>query len=80
MQSSIERERLMKTMHDEPANAWAVLAGCAAGLAIIALLVVMVVSDERIMGGTATQGTKLPRAAASARPDVADRCATRCRA
>ena len=62
MQSSIERERLMKTLHDEPANAWVVLAGCAAGLAIVVLLVAMVVRDERVMGGSAAQGAILPRA------------------
>ncbi len=64
MQSSIERRRLLKMMSDEPINGFA-MAKCAAGLAIVVLLVVMAVSDERVIGGSVAQGTTPPRAAAA---------------
>lgn len=49
----------------EPANAWLVLAKCAAGLMIVVALVVLVVSDERVLGGIAGTATNPPRAAAA---------------
>ena len=65
MQSSSERRRLVKTMADELVNAWLVLTKCAAGLAIVVLLIVMVVSDERVMSGSLAHGAAPPRAAAA---------------
>lgn len=38
MQSSAQRHRLLKAMYAEPLHAWIVLARCAAGLAVIALI------------------------------------------
>ena len=46
MQSSFERRRLLKIMHDEPASVWMVLAECTAGLAVIALITVIGYSDN----------------------------------
>ena len=65
MLSLSERRKLMKTIADEPVNAWLVLTKCAAGLAIVVQLVVMVVSDERVMSGSLAQGAEPPRAAAA---------------
>ncbi len=65
MQSSIECRRLLKMMSDEPINVRFAMAKCAAGLAIVVLLVVMAVSDERVIGGSVAQGTTPPRAAAA---------------
>jgi hypothetical protein len=65
MLSSSERRRLERTMADEPVNAWLVLSECAAGLAIVALLVVLAVSDERVMSGSLAQGVAPQRAVAT---------------
>lgn len=62
MQSLSERRRLVKTMAEEPVDAWLVLAKCAASLAIVVLLVALVVSDERVMSGSRAQGATPPRA------------------
>ncbi len=40
MQSRVERERLLKLMGREPVGSWLVLARCAAGLAVIVLIVI----------------------------------------
>lgn len=50
-------------MMEQPVNAWLVLSECAAGLAIIALLTVLVVSDERVMSGSLAQAVAPPRTA-----------------
>jgi hypothetical protein len=63
MQSASERRRLLDTMHQERVNPAAILTKCAAGLAIIVLLATMVVSDGRVVDGTAAQGTTPSRAA-----------------
>lgn len=65
MQSSRERKRLLDTMYQEHVNPAAILAKCVAGLAIVVLLVTMVVSDGRVMDGSAAQVTTPPRAAAA---------------
>lgn len=65
MQSSSEPRRLMKTMADEPVMAWRVLVECAAGLAIVVLLLVLVVGDERVMGGYLAQREAPTRAGAA---------------
>ena len=65
MQSSGERKQLLGTMYQEPVNPAVILAECAAGLAIVVLLVVMAVSDGRVIDGAAAQGTIPPRAAAA---------------
>lgn len=65
MQSSSERRRLEKAMADEPVDAWLVLTKCATGLAIVVLLVVLVVSDERVMSVyLAQRAAPVPAAAA----------------
>ena len=46
MATNIERTRLMKTMNDEPANAWMVLARCAVGLAVVVLIAVTGYSED----------------------------------
>ena len=68
MQTSIERRRLTDTMADEPVNPWLVLAQCAAGLMIVIALVVMVVSDERVLNGRTGTSAKPLRADAAAAP------------
>ncbi len=65
MQSSSERKQLLDTMYQEHVNPAAILAKCAAGLAIVVLLVTMGASDGRVMDGSAAQGTTPPRAAAA---------------
>ena len=79
-QSSGERGTALQTMNDANTNAWVVLAECAAGLAIVVMLVAMVVSDERVMSDTRAQGAAAPRAAAAAmsagehrKPDYVER-------
>jgi hypothetical protein len=63
MQSSSECRRLMETMADEPVMARWELVKCAAGVAILVLLLVLVVSDERVMTGSLAQREAPPRAA-----------------
>ncbi len=65
MQSSSERKQLLDTIYQEHVNPAVIIAECAAGLALVVLLVTMVISDERVMGGSAAQGTTSPRAAAA---------------
>jgi hypothetical protein len=65
MQSSSERKQLMESMYQERVNAAVILAKCAAGLAIIVLLVTMVASDGRVMEGPAATGATPSRAAAA---------------
>ena len=56
MQSSGERERLIKQMYRELAHPWIVLAMCAVGLIIIALVAVIDISREEY---TITQPTSV---------------------
>jgi hypothetical protein len=46
MISAQERRRLLRAMHAEPVRAWMVLARCAAGLAVIALIAAIGASDS----------------------------------
>ena len=66
MQSAVERRRLLRSMHAEPVRAWMILARCAAGLAVIALIAAIGVSD-RVDPGVA--GAAVP--AATPRPGQA---------
>jgi hypothetical protein len=56
MQSSSERERLIKQMYREPAHPWIAVAMCAVGFAIIALVAVIDISREEY---TITQPTSV---------------------
>lgn len=62
MQCSSERKQLLDTMYPERVTATVILAKCAAGLAIIVLLVTMVASDGRVTEGPAARGATSPRA------------------
>jgi hypothetical protein len=51
-----EHRSLMEVLDDDPVNAWVIIAECVAGVALIALLVIMVVSDPRVMCDALTDG------------------------
>ena len=65
MQSSSERSKLMNAVADEPVMPRWELAKCAAGVAILVLVLVLVVSDERVMTGSLAQREAPSRDAAA---------------
>ena len=54
MQNSMQRHRLIKAMHVEQGRAWTVLAKCAVGLAVIALIAAIGAGDsfDQAAGGS----------------------------
>ena len=70
MQSSNERRRLMKQMYREPAQPMVAVAKCAAGLAIVTLLVTFDLGHDRPDG---VQPTNVPAASKSTGQEVSVR-------
>ena len=68
MATKIERKRLMKTINDEPANAWMVLAICAVGLAVVVLIAVIGYSEDANRNASPVPASTL----AASTPDTAN--------
>ena len=64
MVTKIECKRLMKTMNDEPASAWMVLARCAVGLTVIVLIAVIGYSEHADRGASLAAATAVAASAA----------------
>jgi hypothetical protein len=50
-------------MNDGPAKSWVVMAACVAGFAVVIMLVIAVVSDDRVMRDSRALGEALPATA-----------------